>query len=254
MKYTGWQTIQTFQSKQILSELIDAKENGLAKMIISDTGIGKTYSINLFKKTKQDHTYVITVGDSFSLLVLLQEIMIALGMKIYIGRNSKHRCLRDIIIRLKEICEAGGKPIIILDEAENSKLPMLKSYKQLYDHVNEICSLVLIGTDQLFTAINRRNTMTSVPQLRRRFKAGTRLISPINKSRDFRPFFDMYIKDAPDVQDLLLALADNYGELHDYLDPVLRYCAKKNEPISENIFRLVHKLPKQLAAPNIKRA
>ena len=189
--YTGWQDLKTFQFKEIISELMETKEYSTAKMIISESGLGKTNSVNIFKKTKTQHTYVITIGDTYNLMVLLQEVMEALGLKVYYGKNSKHRCLRDISKRLIEISESGGKPIIILDEAENSKLPMLKAYKQLYDYTKDHSALVLIGTDQLIAALNRRSTLQSIPQFRRRFKAGTRYVSGINKARDFKPFFDL---------------------------------------------------------------
>src|SRR5262249_41914078 len=149
------------------------------------------------KSSRPSDTFVITIGDTFSLLILLQEILLALGVKPPSGKNSKYSCLKYIIARLLEIKEEGGKPMIILDEAENSKLPMLKAYKQLYDHVHEKCALVLIGTDQLLFAIEKKSLTTSIPQLRRRLKAGTKLISPLNKARDFRPFFSLYVPDEP---------------------------------------------------------
>jgi hypothetical protein len=34
-QYTGWANLQTIQSKEILSELIDAKEHQRAKLLIS---------------------------------------------------------------------------------------------------------------------------------------------------------------------------------------------------------------------------
>ena len=98
--------------------------------------------------------------------------------------------------------------------------------------------------DQLIAAMNKRSESQSIPQLRRRFKAGTRFITSFNKGRDLKPFFDLHIPGLHDLQDLLISICDNYGELHDYLDPFLKHCAKKNLAPSEEIFRLYHKIPK----------
>jgi DNA transposition AAA+ family ATPase len=254
LKYDGWQDIKTIQSKEILNELIESKENASSKMIISDSGIGKTNTIRLFKKAMPKNTHVITVGDTYSLIILLQEVMISLELTPFNGRNSKHIALRDISKRVVEISKEGGKPIIILDEAENSKVNMLKAYKQLYDAINGLCGFVLIGTDQLIDAMNKRSSSISMPQLRRRFKAGTRLVSSISKARDFTPFFELYIPDEENLKDLLIELCDNYGELHDYLDPVLRYASKTNKPVTEQMFRLFHKLPANTQNQKFKRA
>jgi DNA transposition AAA+ family ATPase len=244
-KYNGWQNVQTLQSKEILTELIEAKEDCKALMLISDTGLGKTNTIKMFTKKMPHHTYVITIGDSYNLPSLLDDIMHKLGVYKYFNKNGKHLRIGAITNRLIEIGAEGGKPILILDEAENAKIVMLKAFKEIYDAIIENCSIVLIGTDQLVQALNKKAYGQSIPQLRRRFKAGTRYITPFNKTRDMKPFFDAYIPKELDLQDLLIRLCDNYGELHDYLDPVLRHCAKKNIQITEQVFRLYHKIPKR---------
>lgn len=59
-----------------------------------------------------------------------------------------------------------------------------------------------------------------------------------------KPFFDLHIPKELDLQDLLIELCDNYGELHDYLHRFLQHCDKKNLPVTEQNFRLYHKIPK----------
>jgi DNA transposition AAA+ family ATPase len=244
-KYNGWKNLPTSQSREILTELIEAKEDNRASMIIAGTGDGKTTAIRLFQAKKPKHTYVITIGDSYTLSNLLDEIMQILGVYTRYGRNARHLRMRAIMDKLNEITADGGQPVIIIDEAENAKISMLKAFKQLYDAVIGNCAIVLIGTDQLINAMNKKANGQSIPQLRRRFKAGTRVITAFNKVRDLKPFFTEHIPDQLDLQDLLIQLCDNYGELHDYLDPFLRYCDKKNIKPSEDAFRLYHKIPKR---------
>lgn len=260
--YKGWKDIPTFQFKEITSELEAAKKHRRASLLISQTGGGKTHIIKMFHRESPDHTYVVTVGYSYKLIDVLDELVQQLGITLEFVKSERQNIrmkLAAIAAKLRDIKKKGGKPVIIMDEAENLQPAVLKMIKELYDFIIHNCSIVLIGTDQILDSIlNRRNkNRQSVPQLWRRFKAGTRYITPINKARDFKPFFDLHIPAQLDIQDLLLELCDNYGELHDYLHPVLCYCAERQEPVSEKVFRYYHKLPKQTNQPQptkMKRA
>jgi DNA transposition AAA+ family ATPase len=240
IKKLEWVQMQTLQTKEILSELVEASAEPMAKMIIAETGLGKTNTISLFKQKYPHSTYVVTLGESYGRNDMLMEIGEITGAHNWVGKNSKHRMIKAIGEKFNEL--ADENPVLILDEFENATIPVLKSIKQLYDAIGNNCSIVLIGTEQLIQQFNRKSISQSIPQLRRRFKAGTRHISPIKKARDFKPFFDKYIAAELDVQDLLLVLCDNYGELHDYLYPVLLNCQKKGVKITSEVFKNYHKI------------
>ena len=248
MKQQHWKNFLTLQCKEILSALEEAKENQKAIMIISPTGLGKTNSIKMFTEANPQDTFVVTVGDSFKLEHVIHSIAMQVGA-VVVPHGYKavpHRDkLQAIADRLAEISIGGGQPVIILDEAENLKPSVLKTIKELYDAIIDYCGIVMIGTDQILDSLlNRRNkNRMSVPQLYRRFKAGIRNISALNKGRDFKPFFDTYISNLPGVQALLIERADNYGELHDFLEPVLRQCKTKNVQLTEERFCFFHKIP-----------
>ena len=243
--YKGWQDVQTLQSKEILAELSDAKNNKTAKLIISDTGLGKTNTIKLFKKLQSVGTFVITVGDSYKLGDVQDAILEQLEVNTYRSGTTVRAKMQLIVDKLRELSESQ-KCMIIIDEAENLKPNSLRMMKELYDHIIDYSSLVLIGTEQILETIHnrRRRNRTGVPQLWRRFKAGTRYVSNLKKDRDFAPFFKLYIPDATGLQKLLIQYAENYGELHDYLEPVLRFAAAKSQPVTEELFRIIHKISK----------
>jgi hypothetical protein len=243
-KYTGWQNFPTIQFKEIISELVEAKEEQKALMIIANTGEGKSHAIKAFQAKNPKHTYVFTLGDSYNLMTLLNEILSVFRLTPHRWKNAKNDSLRKISNQLNELHNEGYKPIIILDESENARIPVLKAIKELYDAICGKCGIVLIGTSQLIDQLNKKAKGQSIPQLKRRFKAGTRFITPFHRGRDMKPFFEAFIPNEKDVQDLLLQLCDNYGELHDYLDPVLRHCDKKGITLTEEVFRLYHKIPK----------
>lgn len=239
-KKIQWEQFPTLQSKEILSELMEASQEPLAKMIIAETGLGKTNAIQLFKQKNEHNTYVVTLGESYSRNDMLREITEIIGAKKFFGKNSKHLMIKAIGERFNNM--ADDSPVLILDEFENARIPVLKSIKELYDAIGQHCSIVLIGTGQLIDQFNKKSIGQSIPQLRRRFKAGTRYISPIKKARDFKPFFDRYIPKEKDIQDTLLTLCDNYGELHDYLYPALNYAQKTGKPLTIELFKLYHKM------------
>ncbi len=241
IKKIEWEQLPTLQSKEILSELMEANQEPLAKMIIAPTGLGKTNAISLFNQKHPASTFVITLGESYSRNDMLMELAEQVGAPVWYGKNSKHRLIKGITKAFNEMND-DVTPKVVLDEFENARIPVMKSIKELYDAIGKKCSIVLIGTEQLIQMFEKKSFSQSIPQLKRRFKAGTRFISPIKKSRDFKPFFDKYIPAEKNIQDALLTLCDNYGELHDYLYPALKYAQKAGKPLTIELFKLYHKL------------
>jgi type II secretory pathway predicted ATPase ExeA len=247
-KTQHWKGFLTLQRKEIVVALKEAKEHQKAILVISPTGLGKSDTVKLFLEQNPQDTFVITVGDSFKLEHVIHNMAQQVGAVVepHGYKAVPHRDkLQAIADRLAEISIAGGYPVIILDEAENLKPSVLKTIKELYDAIIDYCGIVMIGTDQILDSLlNRRNkNRMSVPQLYRRFKAGIRNISALNKGRDFKAFFDCYIPNQPNIQAHLIERADNYGELHDFLEPVLRHCANKGVPVTEELFCHFHKIP-----------
>jgi DNA transposition AAA+ family ATPase len=244
--YQGWKDLQTRQSKEILSELMEASEEARALLLISATGLGKSNTIKLFMNRKPKFTYCITVGASFKLINIVDALLDEMGIEYgHLRNHLVHKKLNLISGYLKSLPASNTVPTIIIDEAENLQPSVLKMIKELYDAIHSHASIVLIGTEQILDAIlNRKHkNRQSVPQLWRRFKAGTRYISPLKKDRDFKQFFDLYIPGNIALQALLISLCNNYGELHDYLDPVLARASKQGKEPSEELCRLLHKIP-----------
>lgn len=240
-KYEGWPDVPTLQSKEILAELMEAKDQTVTRIIVSDTGLGKTKTVHLFADKYQAHTYIMTVGHSWRKRDVIDNLVDMLGLPAMRYKTLTGKMLA-IAEEFKRIKKQGNNPLLIIDEAENMRPASLRLLKELYDAIVRYCSIVLIGTHdilELMINMNKRRHL-GAPQLYRRFKAGTRLITPLKKARDFKPFFDRLVPDK-DVQDLLLKHADNYGELHDYLDPLLRYCTRKGVAPSAQLFKYIHK-------------
>lgn len=239
IKKDYWPIVQTRQFVEVVSSLESAKKSGRISVIICDTGGGKTYSVEKFTHNHRQHTYKITVSDAHKLKDILVELLDQLHVPVQYGNAAK---IMAIANRLKELKRNGYQPQIILDEAENLKLPVIKSLKALYDFCNGYASITLIGTQQLIDDLikMKRKNRGGVPQFYRRIKACIRNVST---SFDFTPFFEKHSVEKP-LRRLLNELCENYGELHDYLEPALREADERDEPLTEDLFRLMYNMPK----------
>lgn len=250
-----WHVEPTIQFLEIIRTLEVCKKKGTTSLLIAPTGNCKTFSIDKFCEKNPEHTYRITINNLYKLRDLISELAEMTGVnEVRVTKNigKGHKLTMDSIVKqLRNIKADGGKPIIIIDEGENMELALLKVMKGLYDRLKDHCAIVLIGTHRLLGRmlnINERGgsmrQREALPELYRRFKAYHKTITPIDKKRDFKPFFSKYIPGEKALQTLLIDLCENYGELHDYLVPALEEADAEGKPLTEDYFRTIYNLPK----------
>lgn len=234
-----WGLVETSQYEVIMEELLDSKSRGVEKMIIGATGCGKTYTLNRFKKEQPVHNYCITVSSLHSLNDILNDLCEQMGLHKSARPIPK---LKAISRKLEHIRMSGARPIVIIDEAENLKIPALRMIKALYDALENLCPVTLIGTPKLLLKLEqlKETDEDGMPQLYRRYKAGVRHIRSIDKESSFPEFLSVVEDNG--LKELLMNIADNYGELNRYLEPALRESEIMGEPLTEKFFRFLHKL------------
>jgi len=229
-----WEPRNTAQAARIISTLEDAKRFGDTNLVIGETGCGKTYVARVFARKHPVDFFIITVGSEDFINDIIEKIAIA--TKLRLTAKSKSRRISEIIKHLKAMRVKGYKPLLYFDESEYMKQSMLMSMKELYDNLQGVCGIVLGGTDQLLTNIEklRKKNKPGIPQFYRRIKFGIRLLPAIDKS--YSEFIGEY--DKP-LQRFLKENCDNYGELHDVLVPALREADRTGEPLSEEFVKMV---------------
>ena len=225
-----WPLVKTEQFVDIVKELTEAKESATTRIIVGETGCGKSYTVDRFRQAYPQGTYVVTCNQNDTISDLIRKMQKVL--KVSFDGSVSYRIDR-ISMELSRIADNGQHPVLIFDEAEYLTVRGLLSIKTIYDYLKGICGIVMIGTTDILDKLERSKRREGMPQFIRRFKAGIRNVRPID--RTFAKFFDGrgYTKD---LINLLRMNADNYGELADYLEPALREADAQGKPLTKEFF------------------
>ncbi len=258
-----WKKVETTQFLEGINHIEEKLWlRGRSGMLIAPTGDGKSYLVNRLKRNTEITAFVVVCSKGHKLKDILNDLIDQLDLSTYTMGKNPHNLTEkeknDLIIRhMIALQDSGKKPIIILDEVENVDVTVLKTVKTFYDALVHQCALCLIGTPELLEKIlnKAKRHRGGVPQLWSRLKAGTKALTPVNKYVDFQKFFDAFnVKDV-NLQKLLLELCDDYRQLRDRLEPLLREADITNSPLNEQLFRdywglkkEVQNLPKKLKA------
>jgi DNA transposition AAA+ family ATPase len=230
-----WKTLPTSQLTQTIAILEEAKENAYTRVVIGETGSGKSLAKELFRRKHPTSVITVTVGSQDSLSALLDKVCKALRVP-HQGRHKSQK-IRDISLALQGIFHHGHKPQLIFDESEYLRPAALCSIKEFYDYLDEYCSIILIGTSQLTDEIEklRKQDKKGIPQLYRRIKFGIRKLPSIDRT------FTDFLNDITDrgLKTFLRRECANYGELHDVLVPSIRESKRLGEPLTLELVKTV---------------
>lgn len=228
------------QFRDVITELLEAKQNCATRVIFGEAGSGKTFAVEKFRSKMTAGTFVITCfrrDRPKDLIWKIEEVMYLTNRE---GGESER--IRRINMELYKMSRKGEKPVIIFDESENLELSTLPIIKDIYDNVFRNCGIVLIGTNQLHRKLIKMKSKDKdgIPQLYSRLKAGFRYLDSID--REFRLFFEKIEVDK-DVKATLIKYSEDYRNLNRYLEDALRQADVMNQPLTDKLFRQIHKLP-----------
>lgn len=235
-----WPMVKTIQVMRLSATIKLCRERRTAQTIIGPPGCGKTLTINAYKNAFPKHTYVIVMNSLMTVRDVHDELLQMLDLPV---NGTKHGKFYAIVTKLRDIAMTGGDPLLIIDEAENIEGATLKLMKGMFDRLNEVVPIVLVGTDQLVRKMKngKMSNKDAVPQFYRRFAPKMVLLDSID--RDFDAFFDELAIVDNGLKKLLRELCEDYGALNAYLKPVLHEAMEQGEPVSEALFREYHNLP-----------
>lgn len=236
-----WKHVDTPQYLQLYSELASAKVSGQVRTLVGETSHGKTYTVDRFVKKAPKNTYRITVSNLYRLPDIIDELCDLLNVPCI---GSKVAKMKKISKSLNDIKLRGGKPCIIIDEAENMTIPVIGAFKALYDAIEKNCSIVFACTPEFINKLQilRDNPKKNqgIPQFYYRIEAGIRWIKDIDKENDFEPFLEL-IEDLG-VREMLLHMTDNYRVLNHRVEYALQEANRMDVPLTEKLFKSLFNL------------
>ncbi|MCD8177290.1 MAG: ATP-binding protein [Tannerellaceae bacterium] len=226
--------IKTDQFIDVIKELTEAKHTSSTRMLIGETGCGKTYAIDRFLEAYPEGTFLVTCEESDRLSDLLRKIQTAMNTN-FTGSQSYIK--QQIEGHLSNLSDRGVLPMLIFDESEYLKQSGLLSIKTIYDYIRSTqSSIVMVGTPDLLNTLKKNLHKPGIPQFFRRFKAGIREIRSID--RTYKQFFKEIGIDK-EVALYLRQIADNYGELADYLEPAIHAAKIKGVKLNIDFFNSI---------------
>lgn len=240
LKKEYWPMVETPQMRDIYAALLDAKEDSKTRMIIGETGCGKTYTLNRFAGDYPKGTYVVTCSRLDRQNDLIRKIQVAIE-KDFRGTGSQR--IDQISVELSRRYDNGVKPILIFDEAEYLTISGLLGVKTIYDYLKDMCGIVFIGTEDLLNNLEKTLHKTGMKQFFSRFKAGKRIVRAIDRE-DYSLFLDGHGFEKELVEDLQ-GQATNYRELADYLVPALKDADRMGVTLTSDLFRSMNYLHKK---------
>ena len=232
-------TIGRRKRRQVLHDVSFDLHRGEILGLVGESGCGKTFAINQYCKAHPTDSIKITINDMDKIKDIIEEIGRQLSIELPLGAGNR---LRAIAREFRSRALRGVKMILILDEGENTKIPGLKMYKAIYDLVQGYAAFVIAGTPELPKMMNLLlgKGTPGIKQVVRRFKAGIVNLPPMD--RKYTPFMDLV--EEIRLRQLLVGLCDNYGELHDFLEPAILSAKKDGKPLTEEYFRTMYCIAK----------
>lgn len=162
-----WGHFDTDNHIKILNTLQDARYSKLPVCIDGETGQGKTYSINEYKRQHPGGTYIVTSAGDLTSKGFMVELAEAVGVK---PAGDRTTLRKEIVRKLKN----EVNPLLIIDESENLKAGAWDSIKSMMDSLKGVCGIAIIGANDFQEALHKKASrgQKNFPQIYSRIKEG----------------------------------------------------------------------------------
>lgn len=133
---TDWNTAPTGDFKRITGICRHAQENSISKALSHAPGSGKTWGLRAYANNNPS-VYYIECEEYWNKKVFLQKLCSVMGI------NNSMLNVPEMVEEVIEFLNSKDKPLVIIDEADKLKDPVINFYKTFYNKT--ICGFVLCG-------------------------------------------------------------------------------------------------------------
>lgn len=144
---TQWAIVRTSAYDRMTFLLTQAQEESLVLGVIGFAGCGKTEAIKNYTAGHRD-VYHLCCSEYWTMRTFIGKLSKCLGMDM--GGSTSDQ-MEAIVERLQSI----DTPLIVLDEADKLKDPVLYFFISLYNQLEGQCGIMLCATDYLQKRIER---------------------------------------------------------------------------------------------------
>lgn len=145
---TQWQVVRTSAYDRMTFLLENAQQESLVVGVTGFAGCGKTEAIKTYAQTHKG-VYHLCCSEYWTMRTFIQKLQQSLGMGLCGGTTS------DQMDAIVEALQGADTPLIVLDEADKLKDPVLYFFISLYNQLEGQCGIMLCATDYLQKRVER---------------------------------------------------------------------------------------------------
>lgn len=142
-----WQPARTANLVKIYAICNDAQTNHVSLAFSFNPGSGKSFTLKHYANNKPNVAYV-ECDELWTKKIFLKEIAASLGIT---AEGSVYELTKTIVDALDRMSD----PLVIIDEADKLKDPVLSLFKTLYNRTDGRCGFVLSGAPFFKIRINK---------------------------------------------------------------------------------------------------
>lgn len=223
-----WQHFDTFNFKQAILTFERARKNKERRGIDGNTGLGKTYAAQFYKRQLPDVVTLVKCDE----VANTKEFVISLAEELKVSTiGTKHKILKEVVKKLKDKNEA----FLIIDEFENSRKGIIPVIKYLADELEGLVPIVVLGIDveKMLSKAAERGKQGFI-QVNRRWSFGWTFYNP-DITEDIQKVCETVGIESKRVSNWLSKRVQNFGALQNIITAALIESEKSNEPITTEL-------------------
>lgn len=139
-----WASVETTFYRLFTDLLEDARINSFVYAVTAEAGSGKSFTAAIYAANHRN-VYHIVCCETWSLRAFLFELLRTLGVEQRAFQNDNVAMLVEIVSMLKK----SDSPLLIFDEADKLRQPLLYSLITLYNQLEDYCGIVICATSHL---------------------------------------------------------------------------------------------------------